>query len=102
MTTPPIANRRPLPNPRLLGWGAAALLLLAPLIAMQFTNEVRWDATDFITIGTMLALVGLGIELAVRNLRTPRARLIAIGAVLLAFLWLWAELAVGLFTDWGS
>ena len=37
-------------------WGTAAFLLLLPLVAMQFTNEVNWDATDFAVFGTMLAL----------------------------------------------
>ena len=35
-------------------WGGAALLLLLPLVAMQFTREVIWDAADFAIFGTML------------------------------------------------
>ena len=36
-------------------WGTAAFLLLLPVVAMRFTNEVTWDGTDFIVFGAMLA-----------------------------------------------
>jgi hypothetical protein len=32
----------------------AVLLLLLPLVAMQFTDEVAWDETDFLVFGAML------------------------------------------------
>ena len=28
-------------------WGAAAFLLVLPAVAMQFTSEVNWTASDF-------------------------------------------------------
>ena len=40
------------------GWGTAALLLLLPLIAMQFTDDVNWDATDFAFAAALI--VGTG------------------------------------------
>lgn len=46
------------------------ILLLIPLIAMQFTIEVNWDIPDFARIGVLLSGIGFLI---------------------------WAELAVGLF-----
>ena len=39
---------------RTVVWGTAAFLLLLPLIAMQFTDEMNWDQTDFIVFGAML------------------------------------------------
>jgi hypothetical protein len=32
---------------RIAAWATAAILLLLPLIAMPFTDEVNWDETDF-------------------------------------------------------
>lgn len=77
-------------------WGGAALLLLAPLIAMRFTREVNWSPLDFLVMGVLLALVGGAYELAVRIARS-HVYVIAFGvAVGTAFLTIWANLAVGI------
>ena len=43
---------------------AAGLLLLLPLVAMQFTNEVNWTFSDFLVAGILLFGTGGLIELA--------------------------------------
>ncbi|HEU4677793.1 MAG TPA: hypothetical protein VFS75_03705 [Candidatus Paceibacterota bacterium] len=75
-------------------------LLLIPLLAMVFTDSVNWEINDFIVMGVMLFTAGMLIELALKKFSTYR--MVAVGVVVLAFLWLWAELAVGVFTNWGS
>lgn len=75
----------------------AGALLLLPLIAMQFTSEVVWTASDFITAGILLFGTGLAIELAIRKVTNPRNRFFAIGAILFVLFLVWAELAVGIF-----
>lgn len=77
-------------------------ILMVPLVAMQFTSEVAWTGSDFLVAGVLLALTGLALVAALRALRTARSRRIAAGAVGLAFLYCWAELAVGVFTNLGS
>jgi hypothetical protein len=76
---------------------ATGALLLVPLVAMRFTAEVRWGVFDFIAAAVLLAGAGLALELALAKLRTRRARTIAAGAIALALLATWAELAVGIF-----
>lgn len=77
--------------------GIAALLLLIPFAAMQFTNEVKWSSLDFAVMGTLLLGTGLAIELVLRKITKRSNRIILCGVVLIAFLLVWAELAVGLF-----
>src|SRR5687768_18453786 len=48
-------------------WTIAALVLLLPLVAMQFTDEVKWDATDFAFAGALIVGTGVIFELAVRR-----------------------------------
>jgi len=80
---------------RIVIWGAAALMLLAPLLAMQVTDEVRWDAADFAIFGGMLVTAGGAYELAAR-VTGDRVYRTAVGLALAgAFTLAWANLAVG-------
>jgi len=73
------------------------LLLLIPLIAMQFTDEVDWSPFDFIVMGILLLGTGLLCELVMRKIKKIEYRIAIVGVVLIAFLLIWAELAVGIF-----
>ena len=42
-------------------------ILLVPLVAMQFTDEVAWGVADFVVAGVLLGGTGLLLELAVRK-----------------------------------
>lgn len=72
------------------------LLLLMPLVAMQFTDEVRWDLADFIVAGALL--FGAGATYHVLATRTDNlAYRAGVGlAVAAALMLVWANLAVGL------
>ena len=75
----------------------AALLLFIPLIAMQFTDEVNWTLPDFIAAAFLLLGTGLLCELVLRKVKKIGHRIAICGAILLALLLIWAELAVGIF-----
>ena len=78
------------------GWGGAAGLLLLPLLAMRFTDEVNWGAGDFVLAGALVAGVGLACEWAVRSTGN-RAYRAGVGVALAgAFMLVWANLAVGI------
>ena len=80
---------------------ATGLLLLIPVIAMQFTSEVNWNMTDFVVMG--LLLLGTGSAFVLVSRRSPRRRRVVIGvAFAAALLFIWAELAVGVFTNLGT
>lgn len=95
ITANPAASRR-FNIWRIIGWGAAAALVLAPLVAMQFTNEVDWDETDFIFAAVIFGIVGGLIELAVRKSANWYFRFGSMFAVLAGFMVIWSNLAVGM------
>lgn len=72
------------------------LILLTPLIAMQFTNEVNWTVTDFIVAAVILTMTALLIELSIQLVDRIRTRGWLITAVVLLTLYIWVELAVGI------
>lgn len=74
-----------------------ALLLLIPLIAMQFTNDVNWSPFDFSVAGILLLGTGLLCELVLRKVTNSRHRVVIMLAILVALFLVWAELAVGIF-----
>ena len=79
---------------------ATGFVLLLPLLAMQFTDEVAWTLLDFVTAGTLVFGAGLVLVLTARTM--PKYRAITGIAVMVALIYVWAELAVGIFTTWGS
>lgn len=84
---------------RWLGWGGAAALLLAPLVAMQFTREVDWTAGDFVFAGMMFGAVGVVMELTVRASSSIAYRAGVAFALASAFFLIWVNLAVGIIGD---
>lgn len=85
-------------NKRLIGiLIAIGILLLIPLIAMQFTDEVNWTLYDFIVMGFLLIGTGLLCELVIRKVNKNYLRISLCFVLLLIFFLIWAELAVGIF-----
>lgn len=84
-------------NPwRVIGWGTVAVLLVLPLVAMQFTAEVNWTAGDFLFAALLMGSVGLAYELTVRATRSWAYRGGIAVALAAAFLTVWANGAVGM------
>ena len=85
-------NRRD-PRWRPLIWGLPLAILALPAVAMRFTGEVDWSASDFAIMAMMLATTAAVIDF-VTSRPWPRARklagtLLAIGT----FVAIWAVLA---------
>ncbi len=75
---------------------ATGLLLLIPLIAMQFTDEVVWTWSNFIFAGILIFGTGLSYKLITRKSGETAYR-VAIGfALTTGFFLLWVNLAVGI------
>ena len=88
---------------RLLVWAVVvALLLMIPLVAMQFTEEVNWDLFDFVVMGCLLFGVGLAYELvARRSEKTVYRGAFGVGLAG-AFLLFWVNAAVGIIGNEGQ
>ena len=71
-------------------------MLLLPLVAMQFTDEVNWSETDFIVAGALIGGTGLTFELAARTTANHAYRAAVGLALAAAFLLIWLNLAVGI------
>ncbi len=81
---------------RIAAWSAAALILLLPLVAMQFTDQVVWDVADFTIFGALLVGVGVTYELAARMTGDTAYRAAVGVALAAAFILVWVNGAVGI------
>lgn len=81
---------------RIAGWLLIGGLLVAPAVAMQMTDEVRWTASDFVFAAVVLIGAGGLAELALRASRDWSYRIAAGLAVLASVLLFWINGAVGI------
>jgi hypothetical protein len=72
-------------------------LLLIPLIGMAITEEINWSLLDFLIMGVLLTFLGIGINIVINRTMNLKNRILYIGILVLMLLFIWAELAVGIF-----
>ena len=72
-------------------------LLIIPLLGILLTNAVEWGIFDFLLMGSLLLVLGIAINLTFLNIKYFNKRIAIIFFVILIFLLIWVELAVGVF-----
>ena len=70
---------------------------MIPTFAMLFTDEVRWSLFDFVIMGLMLVALGVGVRLVAQRVQGSTRLFLINAIIILLFLLLWGEIAVGLF-----
>ena len=74
------------------------LLLCIPLIGNIFVDGFSWSFFDFIIMGSLILLFSSGINLVLVRQKSIQYRGTVIGVLVLVFLIIWAELAVGIWS----
>lgn len=72
-------------------------ILFVPFVAMQITSDVNWKLADFILMAGLMLGAGLLGEFIYRKVKNIRDKAVICIMVLLFFLLIWVELAVGVF-----
>ena len=84
-------------NPwRIARWTVVTGLLLLPAIAMQFTGEVNWTASDFVFAAILIGGSALAYDIAVLTRASHAYRGGVALALAAAFLLIWINGAVGI------
>lgn len=81
------------------------ILLIIPLVAMQFTTDVNWSVSDFIIMGGLIFGTGVSFVFVMKYAINFVYRIAMLGAFGTTFLLVWANLAVGLIgagPHWGN
>ena len=72
------------------------LVLLLPLIGV-ILFDLDWNIFDFLIMGLLILFFSIAINLILNHLISSKLRLILILMLVILFLLIWAELAVGVF-----
>ena len=64
---------------------------------MAISDEINWSVFDFIIMGFLLILLSIGINFVIKPVKNLKNRFLYIGILVLIFILIWAELAVGIF-----
>ena len=84
-------------NKTMIIYSVAAIILAAPFVAMHFTNEVKWNLSDFIIAGILLFATAFLIDIILHKVNTDSRKFIYISIALAVLFLIWAELAVSVF-----
>lgn len=71
-------------------------LIVIPLILNTTTTEFQWSPFDFLVMALLLTIVGFTIQIIRLKFQNKRTRLILTLLILLFFLFVWIQLAVGI------
>ncbi len=74
------------------------VILMIPLVAMQFTDKVSWTLGDFVVAAALLLTAGMAMVIGGLSVHSKAARIGVITVVALVLAIVWAELAVGIFS----
>ena len=72
------------------------LVLLLPLIGV-ILFDLDWNIFDFLIMGLLILFFSIAINLILNHLNSSKLRLILVLMLIILFLLIWAELAVGVF-----
>jgi len=71
-------------------------LLCIPFFAHFFSNKFNWSFYDFLIMGILIFIFGSLLYIIHLKVQTTRKKLLLF-LVIMLFIYLWAELAVGVF-----
>jgi hypothetical protein len=81
----------------------AATLLAIPALNMLIGGEFDWSAADFAVAAVLLFGTAGLMHFAISTIKTTSMRLMAVAAIAVSLVLIWAELAVGIFgTPWAG
>lgn len=77
--------------------GATLCLLAIPTIGMCFSNDIHWGVLDFLVMGSMFFITAIGVSIVWKKVTRKKLRAVMTFLIVILFLVIWAELAVGIF-----
>lgn len=81
---------------------AIVLVVTGLLLLVPYLGNWPWETNDYVIGSVLIFIAGLAIAFAATRAQSASRKAVTILVVLGVFLYIWAELAVGIFTNLGS
>lgn len=78
------------------------VLAIVCILALPYIFNAPWTLFDYIVAGILLCATAVVFEIVTSRITTQKKKIIAGVSVILIAIYIWAELAVGIFTTLGS
>ncbi len=73
-------------------------ILFIPIMGTMISEEFQWDIGDYMIAGLMLNILGIVLLIIHRYIDNKQLRFSVLAITIVAFILMWVELAVGIFT----
>lgn len=80
----------------------SVFLILVPLIGSLVVEGWNWNIFDFIFAFVFFFIANLVYQFALAKIESKNKKVFIIFGLTILFVYIWAELAVGIFTNFGS
>lgn len=77
-------------------------LLIIGILLLPYVLNAPWTLFDYVVAGILLCTTAVVFEIVTSRITTQKKKIIAGVSVILIAIYIWAELAVGIFTTLGS
>lgn len=78
------------------------IIAIVVILLFPFVVNSPWTASDYIIASIILGSAGFGLEFVTRKITSRKKKIVLGLGVVLFTMYIWAELAVGIFTNLGS
>lgn len=77
-------------------------IVIAAILAVPALFDFPWTGSDFVVAAILLLSTGISFDVVSRRFTNHNKRIAVSAIILLTAIYIWAELAVGIFTNIGS
>lgn len=77
-------------------------IFIVSTLLIPYVLGALWSAFDYMAAATLLSVTATAVVLASSHMKSAPQKILAVFSIILLALYVWAELAVGIFTNLGS
>lgn len=78
------------------------ILIVGGLLLIPYLFAMPWTLSDYLVAALLLLSTGLALEAVMSRVSDRKRKIILLSGLIILLIYIWTELAVGIFTTLGS